>query len=82
MMGEWRSGYSRRFLDICWPVTTDPAIDMAFVSHAATEQFVDGDTEPSSFEVPERNVDAGQGTHEHLVESTKSAPTRGDDTSK
>ena len=42
-------------------VAADPGVDADFVADAAAEEGVDGDVEAAGFEVPERDVDAGEG---------------------
>lgn len=49
------------FEDVRRLVPTDPAVHFDSVAHFAAEELVDGYPEPFAFDVPERDVEPGEG---------------------
>lgn len=57
-------------------VPADPGVDSDFISDGAAEQLVEGYAKATGFEIPERNVDAGQRGHEHRPTTVETQPVR------
>ena len=55
----------RSYLNITWPVTSNPSINLNLVAYLAAEKLVDGYVQPPTFQIPQRDINARQGGHEN-----------------
>lgn len=64
--------YLRHGLNIAGPVTTDPAVDLDLVTHLAAQQLEHWNSQSTTLQIPQGDIDARDGGHEDRASSVES----------
>ena len=66
----------RLLLDILRSIAANPRIHLQLIPHLPTQQLVDGHIQLPRLEIPQRNINARQGAHEHRASTVEARPPR------